>query len=75
MGLFHVASKFHVSAGIASGVVTAVLHAGTIASIIGAVTVVMSGGVDAILDMGWTAFIAEVKHLAKEYGKKRAIAW
>ncbi|MGG3707920.1 uberolysin/carnocyclin family circular bacteriocin [Heyndrickxia coagulans] len=75
MGLFHVASQFHVSAGVASGVVNAVLNAGTLVSIIGAVTVAMSGGIDAILEMGWTAFIAEVKHLAKEYGKKRAVAW
>ncbi|CKE44975.1 uberolysin/carnocyclin family circular bacteriocin [Bacillus paranthracis] len=75
MGLFHVASKFKISQGIAGGVVAAVLNAGTLISAIGAVTVVMSGGIDAILEVGWTAFVATVKEQAAKRGTAGAVAW
>jgi circularin A/uberolysin family circular bacteriocin len=75
MNLFHVAGKFHVGTGVATAVVGTVMNAGSIITVIGAVSVALSGGLDAILEMGWTAFVAEIKHLASKYGKKRAISW
>ncbi|GEL91854.1 circular bacteriocin, circularin A/uberolysin family [Enterococcus villorum] len=44
-------------------------------AVIGAVTVALSGGIDAILEVGWTAFIAEVKEQAAARGTAGAAAW
>ncbi|NGY93961.1 circular bacteriocin, circularin A/uberolysin family [Bacillus megaterium] len=65
MGLFHVASKFSVTNAVATGIVTTVLKAGTLITVIGAVTVALSGGVDAILEMGWAGFVATVKEKSR----------
>lgn len=75
MGLFYVASKFNISTGIATEIVTTVLDTGTLIAIIGAVAVAMSGGVDAILEMGWTAFVAEVKEQFATRGMAGSVAW
>jgi circularin A/uberolysin family circular bacteriocin len=74
MNLLQVASKFNISQGIATGIVTTVLNAGTVLAVIGAVTVALSGGIDAILEVGWTAFIAEVKEQAAR-GTAGAATW
>lgn len=75
MNLLKVASKFNISTAIATGIVTTVINAGTLIAIIGAVTVALSGGIDAILEMGWTAFVAEIKSIVAERGTAAAAAW
>ncbi|GIX59944.1 uberolysin/carnocyclin family circular bacteriocin [Bacillus thuringiensis] len=75
MGLFHVASKLSISKGVAAGVVSTVLNAGTLITAIGAVTVALSGGIDAILEVGWATFVATVKEQAAKRGTAGAVAW
>ncbi|KFN01412.1 circular bacteriocin, circularin A/uberolysin family [Bacillus clarus] len=75
MDLFLVASKFRISQVLAGGVVAAVLNVGTLISAIGAVTVILSGGIDAILEVGWAAFVATIKEQAAKRGTAGAVAW
>jgi circularin A/uberolysin family circular bacteriocin len=75
MGLFHVASKFNVSKSIATAVVTTVIHAGTFITVIGAVTVLLSGGIDAIMELGWAGFVTAVKEKVAARGTAGAVAW
>lgn len=56
-------------------VVSIVLTGSTLISIILGITAILSGGVDVILEIGWSAFVATVKKIVAERGKAAAIAW
>lgn len=73
--LFLVAGTLGVSTTIATSVVSIILTGSTVVTIILAITTILSAGADAILTMGWTAFISTVKGIAQRQGVKYAIAW
>ncbi len=75
MMLMLVAGTLGVSTAIATTAVSIILGASTIVTIILAITAILSGGVDAILTMGWTVFVNTVKEIAAERGLAAAIAW
>ncbi|ADU93140.1 uberolysin/carnocyclin family circular bacteriocin [Geobacillus sp. Y412MC52] len=56
-----VAGTLGVSQAVATTVVSIVLTGSTLISIILGITAILSGGVDAILEIGWSAFVATVK--------------
>lgn len=56
-----VAGTLGVSQSIATTVVSIVLTGSTLISIILGITAILSGGVDVILEIGWSAFVATVK--------------
>ncbi|MGG3842318.1 uberolysin/carnocyclin family circular bacteriocin [Anoxybacillus kestanbolensis] len=64
-----------VSQAVATTVVSIVLTGSTLVSIILGITAILSGGVDAILEIGWSTFVATVKKIVTERGKASAIAW
>ncbi|ADI27768.1 MULTISPECIES: uberolysin/carnocyclin family circular bacteriocin [Geobacillus] len=70
-----VAGTLGVSQAVATTVVSIVLTGSTLISIILGITAILSGGVDAILEIGWSAFVATVKKIVAERGKAAAIAW
>ncbi|CAM4093938.1 MULTISPECIES: uberolysin/carnocyclin family circular bacteriocin [Geobacillus] len=70
-----VAGTLGVSQSIATTVVSIVLTGSTLISIILGITAILSGGVDVILEIGWSAFVATVKKIVAERGKAAAIAW
>ncbi|MED3723232.1 uberolysin/carnocyclin family circular bacteriocin [Geobacillus stearothermophilus] len=70
-----VAGTLGVSQSIATTVVLIVLTGSTLISIILGITAILSGGVDVILEIGWSAFVATVKKIVAERGKAAAIAW
>lgn len=70
-----IAGTLGVSQTIATTVVSIVLTGSTLISIILGITAILSGGVDAILEIGWSAFVATVKKIVAERGKAAAIAW
>ncbi|WP_445613665.1 uberolysin/carnocyclin family circular bacteriocin [Geobacillus sp. YF-1] len=49
------------SQAVATTVVSIVLTGSTLVSMILGITAILSGGVDAILEIGWSAFVATVK--------------
>ncbi len=73
--LFLVAGTLGVSTTIATSVVSIVLTGSTIITIILALTTILSAGADAILTMGWTAFVTTIKTIAQKQGIKYAVAW
>ncbi|WP_033843238.1 uberolysin/carnocyclin family circular bacteriocin [Geobacillus sp. FSL W8-0032] len=64
-----------VSQAVATTVVSIVLTGSTLVSMILGITAILSGGVDAILEIGWSAFVATVKKIVAEREQKAAIAW
>ncbi|MCL6586999.1 MAG: uberolysin/carnocyclin family circular bacteriocin [Anoxybacillus sp.] len=70
-----VAGTLGVSQAVATTVVSIVLTGSTLVSIILGITAILSGGVDAILEIGWSTFVATVKKIVTERGKVAAIAW
>ncbi|MGG3018322.1 uberolysin/carnocyclin family circular bacteriocin [Geobacillus stearothermophilus] len=70
-----VAGTLGVSQTIATTVVSIVLTGSTLISIILGITAILSGGVDAILEIGWSAFVETVKKIVAQRGKAAAIAW
>ncbi|BBW97165.1 MULTISPECIES: uberolysin/carnocyclin family circular bacteriocin [Geobacillus] len=63
------------SQAVATTVVSIVLTGSTLVSMILGITAILSGGVDAILEIGWSAFVATVKKIVAEREQKAAIAW
>lgn len=73
--LMLIAGTLGVTTATATAVVSIILHASTIISIILALTAILSGGIDAIMTMGWTVFVDTVKKIVAERGLAAAIAW
>ncbi|MGZ0084752.1 uberolysin/carnocyclin family circular bacteriocin [Caldibacillus thermoamylovorans] len=69
------AGTLGVSQAVATTVVSIVLTGSTLVSMILGITAILSGGVDAILEIGWSAFVATVKKIVAERGKAAAMAW
>ena len=75
MLLFKIAGTLGVSTAVATSIVSIILTGSTLVTIILAITTILSGGVDAILTMGWSAFVATVKKIVAERGAAAAAAW
>lgn len=73
--LFLVAGTLGLSSTLAATVVSVILTGSTIITIIIALAGLVGGGLDVILTMGWTAFVAEVKQKVAEKGMAMAIGW
>jgi len=73
--LLMVAGTLGVSQAVATSIVNYILTADTIVTIILFVTALISGGVDAILVIGWRAFVQTVKMKVKKEGKRAAVLW
>ncbi len=69
-----VAAQLGVTSAVASTVVNVILKAGTLVTVLGIIGSIASGGAGTIMTMGWAAFKATVKKLAKK-SMARAIAW
>ncbi|SDX99976.1 circular bacteriocin, circularin A/uberolysin family [Lachnobacterium bovis] len=69
-----VAAQLGVTSAVATTVVNVVLKAGTLVTVLGILGSIASGGAGTLMTMGWTAFKATVKRLAKK-SMARAIAW
>lgn len=70
-----VAGTLGVPQAVAAAIVEIILTGSTLYAIIMAITAILSGGISAILTMGWTVFINEVKRRVARYGLANAIAW
>lgn len=73
--MIQVCGLLGVSQSVATTVVSIVLTGSTIITIILALTALLSGGVDAILTIGWSTFVATVKKIAAQKGRQYAIAY
>lgn len=67
-----VAGTLGVSQAVATTVVSIVLTGSTLVSIILGITAILSGGVDAILEIGWSTFVATVKKNCYGTGQGRS---
>ncbi|WP_067936925.1 uberolysin/carnocyclin family circular bacteriocin [Alicyclobacillus kakegawensis] len=70
-----VAGTLGVSQAVATTVVSIVLTGSTLITIILGITAILSGGVDVILEMGWSAFVATIREIATTRGTAAAIGW
>jgi len=70
-----VAGTLGVSKAVATSIVNFTLTADTIVTIILFVTALISGGIDAILVIGWRVFVQTVKMKVKKEGKRAAVLW
>lgn len=59
----------------ATSIVSIILTGSTLITIILAITALLSGGVDAILTVGWSALVATVKRIVAQRGRAAAIAY
>ena len=75
MLLFKIAGTLGVSPAVAQRAGAVSRRGPTLVTIILAITTILSGGVDAILTMGWSAFVATIKKIVAERGAAAAAAW
>jgi len=75
MLLFKIAGTLGVSTAVATSIVSIILTGSTLVTIILAITTILSGGVDAILTMGWSAFVATVKKIVAKRVLAPAAGW
>lgn len=73
--MFKIAGTLGVTATVATTIVSIILGASTLVTIILAVTTLLSGGVDAILTVGWSTLVATVKKIAAKKGTAAAAAY
>lgn len=59
--LFLIAGTLGVTSAVATTIVSIILTGSTVVSIILAITTLLSGGVDAILTIGWDTLVTTVK--------------
>lgn len=64
-----------VSQAIATSIVSIILTGSTLITIILALTALLSGGVDAILSVGWSVLVATVKKIVAQKGRAAAIGY
>lgn len=69
-----VAAQLGVANAVATTIVNVILDAGTLVTVLGILASVVSGGATAIATMGWAAFKATVKKLAKK-SMASAVVW
>lgn len=73
--LFYVAGLLGVTSAVANAVVSIILTGSTMVSIILAITTILSGGVDAVLSVGWSTLVNTVKTMVAEKGMAATIAY
>lgn len=73
--MFKIAGTLGVSTALATSVVSIILTGSTLVTIILAITSIISAGMDAILTMGWSAFVALVKDKVAKEGMAAAVNW
>lgn len=73
--MFKVAGTLGVSTALATSVVSIILTGSTLVTIILAITSIISAGMDAILTMGWSAFVTLVKDKVAQEGMAAAVNW
>jgi circularin A/uberolysin family circular bacteriocin len=70
-----VAGLLGVSQAIATSVVSIILTGSTVITMILALTALLSGGVDAILSVGWSVLVSTVKKIVAQKGRTAAIGY
>ncbi|UQA87509.1 uberolysin/carnocyclin family circular bacteriocin [Gardnerella vaginalis] len=73
--LFKIAGTLGVSSAVATSIVSIILTGSTVVSIILGITAILSGGVDAILSVGWGTLVATVKKIVAEKGAAAAAGY
>lgn len=73
--MFKIAGTLGVTTTVATSIVSIILGASTIVTVMLAVTTLLSGGVDAILTVGWSTLVATVKQKVAEEGIAAAAAY
>ena len=70
-----VAGLLGVSQAVATSVVSIILTGSMLITVILALTALLSGGVDAILSVGWSVLVASVKKIVAQKGRAAAIGY
>ncbi|MDY2992695.1 circular bacteriocin, circularin A/uberolysin family [Ligilactobacillus animalis] len=72
--IIQVAGALGIPAATANTVVSIILNAGTVVTVLGVISTIASSGATALLTAGWAGFKATVKALAKK-SMARAVAY